>query len=270
MGAEFITGSLQHILSIPHLASARSFCTSLGNYHSHCHIIVTVILFLINPLIKWSLWRGKQLETWLQRGLESRSQLLASGCVYYTTYKEVRSGEGWCSVCMLMASTSGETSRDSKRPFYHSRRGQIGVRFLFSDLSGLLHLLSPISCSWLEVFESCQLFKSSQFAAAQLFSVCGSFTYGRLELQRFLFCVSQEQREQEGKKEGKIRVKAWCKRVWSLWLCAFCAGARAKVSLKRDYLGRCWHWKIKFPLPSSPPLQSLLSFQLSLFISLPL
>lgn len=33
----FITGSLQHILSIPHLASPRSIYTSLGNYHSHRH-----------------------------------------------------------------------------------------------------------------------------------------------------------------------------------------------------------------------------------------
>lgn len=47
---------------------------------------------------------------------------LTSGCVYYTTYKEVISGEGWCSVCMLMSSTSGETVRASQCSAHQSRQ----------------------------------------------------------------------------------------------------------------------------------------------------
>lgn len=47
--------------------------------------------------------------------------------------------------------------------------------------------------------------------------------------------------------------------MWSLWLrTALCV--RGQVSLKRDYLGRCWHWKIKFPLLCLCPRSNSLPF----------
>lgn len=106
MGAEFITAT--HSFHSPFNLSQEHLLPRAWDTVSHT---LSVLLFpLIHLVVKSLLLSSdqtlrKQLQTWLKRTSKSRSLRLASGSVYYTTYKEVRSGEGWFSVCMLMPLT---------------------------------------------------------------------------------------------------------------------------------------------------------------------
>lgn len=127
MGTEFITGSLQHILSIPHLASARSTHSHKPGkvYHSHCH--QCCIIFLFTQLLSdysWG-WVGLKKAAQDLTSEKFREQISAPGprAVFITLLTKRWEVEGWCSECMLMSSTSGETSRNS-RSFGRNRRGE--------------------------------------------------------------------------------------------------------------------------------------------------
>lgn len=127
-------------------------------------------------------------------------------------------GEKWRGVVLAVYANGFNFCRDLERlktSILAQQAGTDRVRFLRADPSGLLRLLSPVSCSRPEVVEFCRLVQSSQNAAAQLLSVwflyiwpCGATLFP-------LFCLARTARA--GRKEGrKNEVKAGCKRIRSL------------------------------------------------------
>lgn len=169
---------------------------SLGQEYLHKPGNTASLTLSSPPLLLFSLFT--QLLSDYYRGLLAARDLtsekfqgadfraLASGCVYYATYKEVISGEGWCSVCMLMSSTSGETARASQCSVDQSR--QTGGN------------KKKFPAAWLPAFVvACQLQLTSGF----FLSTCGSLTNYCAQFQPFLFVIFQEQQEQKGKREGE-------------------------------------------------------------------